>query len=188
LDDRAKAPFVVSSAGYNKPVDELKAIDKATLLKIKNGEDDVHGLFIESYMILDEVVGDEDGAGYILQPWADVQRIGDAIANSTNLLSLDIQEFGDTEMVVADQWLFDVFLDSLAIDPLSICRKMTYTILHGTPWRLYFLSSNTTAASAALLLCDSNQLERISLHCNNLEAIQVTRFINALGDHHNLLA
>ena len=60
-------------------------------------------------MILDEVDVHEDGADYILQPWADVQRIGDAIANSTNLLSLGIQEFGDDEMVVADEWLFDVF-------------------------------------------------------------------------------
>jgi hypothetical protein len=39
-----------------------------------------------------------------------MRTTGDAIANNTNLLSLDIQEFGDTEMVVAtDQWLFDVF-------------------------------------------------------------------------------
>ena len=44
-------------------------------------------------MILDEVDVGEDGVDYILLPWADVQRIGDAIANSTNLLSLGIQEF-----------------------------------------------------------------------------------------------
>ena len=132
MDDRAKAPFVVSSAGYNKPVDELKAIDEATLLKIKNGEEDVHGLIIESYMILDEVVGDEDGAGYILQPWADVQRIGDAIANSTNLLSLDIQEFGDDEMVVADQWLVDV-LGGLLARNRSI-EHLEINDVHYTTW------------------------------------------------------
>jgi hypothetical protein len=53
---------------------------------------------------------------------------------------------------------------------------------------LIFKQDNFESFLVALLLCDSNQLERISLHCNNLEAIQVTRFINALGDHHNLLA
>jgi len=39
----------------------------------------------------------------------------------------------------------------------------------------------------ALSLCNSNQLERILLIDNNGGAIEVTRFINSLGDHHNLL-
>ena len=71
LDNRANAPFVVSSAGYYQLV-EHHILDEATLLKIENGEEDVHGLIIESYMILDEVDVDEDGADYILLPWADV--------------------------------------------------------------------------------------------------------------------
>jgi len=71
LDNRANAPFVVSSAGYHQLV-EHHILDEATLLKIENGEEDVHGLIIESYMILDEVDVDEDGADYILLPWADV--------------------------------------------------------------------------------------------------------------------
>ena len=92
------------------------------------------------------------------------------------------------------------FVDSLAIDRFE---HLEINDIHYTTWnpawRLYFLSSNTTATLrsiqlqlrvlfiCAVILCDSNQLERISLHCNNLEAIQVTRFINALGEHHNLL-
>ena len=67
LDNRANAPFVVSSAGYHQLV-EHHILDEATLLKIEN----VHGLIIESYMILDEVDVHEDGADYILLPWADV--------------------------------------------------------------------------------------------------------------------
>jgi hypothetical protein len=43
LDDRANAPFVVSSAGYHQLV-EHHILDEAMLLKIENSEEDVHGL------------------------------------------------------------------------------------------------------------------------------------------------
>jgi len=52
-------------------------------------------------MIIDEVVGDEDGADYILQPHGPMcNESVMQLPTEQNLLSLDIQEFGDTEMVV----------------------------------------------------------------------------------------
>ena len=135
-----------------------------------------------------------------------MQRIGDAIANSTNLLSLGIQEFGDDEMVVADQWLFDVFCGlarNRSIEHLEI-NGIHYTTWNPFEAILPFFEHNRNLRSIqlhcfdltqdnfesflfALSLCDSNQLERILLIDNNRGAIEVTRFINSLGDHHNLL-
>lgn len=101
LDDLA-ALAAASPAGYNAPDVEYHELDEATLIKIENGEDDVRGLDTRDDDVVDFI---------ILQPWADAERIGDAIANSGNLRKLSlaafIDEIGDAE--IADRWLFDVF-------------------------------------------------------------------------------
>ena len=82
---------------------------------------------------------------------------GDAIANSTNLLSLGIQEFGDDEMVVADEWLFDVFRGlarNRSIENLEING------VHYTTWNPF---------EAILPFFEHNRnLRSIQLHCFDL--------------------
>ena len=90
MDDHAIPSVVsVSRAGYNVPDVKWHGIDEETLLKVENDAEDVNGLFIEGFMIFDQV--DEDGyfaeddddvVDIIIHPWADAERIGNAIANS----------------------------------------------------------------------------------------------------------
>ena len=147
----------------------------------------------------------DNGVDFIIQPWADAERIGNAIANSKNLLKLDIQEFWEPSQVVAAPWLFDVFrgltrnrsiehleiydVQHTAWSPFEIInpffennRNLRCIQLHSIDLSVHFESF-----LIALSLCDDNQLERISLNGNNLGGKRVTKFINALQDHRNLL-
>ena len=84
MDDHAIPSVVsVSRAGYNVPDVKWHGIDEETLLKVENDAEDVKGLFIEGFMIFDQV--DEDGnfaeddddvVDIIIHPWADAERIG----------------------------------------------------------------------------------------------------------------
>jgi hypothetical protein len=147
----------------------------------------------------------DNGVDFIIQPWADADRIGDAIANSRHLLKLDIQEFWEQSQVVAAPWLFDVFrgiarnrtiehleiydVQRTAWSPFDVIshflehnRNLRCIHLHS-----FDLSVHFESFLFALSLCDDNQLERISLSHNNLGGKKVTKFINALQDHRNLL-
>ena len=210
-DDDLQA--LVPPAGYNEPEVEWHSIDEATLLKIEHGEEDVNGLHIEGFAVFVEVDEDgneadidlDNGVDWILQPWADAERIGNAIANSRHLLKFDIQEFCMPSQVLAAQWLFDVFRGlarNRSIEHLEIF-DVKYTAWN--PFEVMFpffehnrslrsiqlhsfdLSAHFDSFLFALSLCDKNQLERISLANNHLGGKQVTRFINALRDHRSML-
>lgn len=112
---------LVPPAGYNEPDVEWRAIDEETLQRIENGEEDINGLYIEGFVVVIEVDEDgneanideendlDNGVGFIVQPWADAERIGNAIANSRHLLKFFIQEFCMRSQALAAPWLFDVF-------------------------------------------------------------------------------
>ena len=206
-DDDLQAP------GYNEPDVEWRAIDEATLVRIENGEEDVNGLYIEGFVVLVEVDEDgneadfdlDNGVDFIVQPWADAERIGNAIANSRHLLKFDIQEFCVRSQVVAAPWLFGVFrglarnrsIEHLEIFDVHLTAWNPFEVMfpffeHNRSLRSiqlhsFDLSAHFDSFLFALSLCDKDQLERISLANNHLGGKQVTRFINALRDHRSLL-
>ena len=198
-------------AGYNVPDVKWHGIDEETLLKVENDAEDVKGLFIEGFMIFDQV--DEDGnfaeddddvVDIIIHPWADAERIGNS--NSRYLLNFDISYFGRGSYLAAAPWLLVVFRGlarNRSIEHLKLSDMHNNTVW--SPFEIItpFLKHNHNLRSiqldsidlkthfesflSALSLCDKNQLARISLSKNNLEAGQVTRFIKALREQRNLL-
>ena len=204
--DDDDAPVVVPSAGYNEPDVDWYALDEATLLKIENGEEDVNGLFIEEVLIADVNGEDDNDARFILAPWADAERIGDAIANSTNLLKLSICHFNDEFRVFLS--LIDLFhgiARNRFIEHLDIWGVHRDRFLLESPFEIIspFFEHNHNLCSIclhsfdltayfdsflrALSLCHKDQLKRISLIDNGLVDKEIAKFVNALQDHHNLL-
>jgi len=196
------APVNAPAAGYSEPDVEWHTLDEETLQKLENGAENMKGLRIQTSVIYHEVIVD-DGIDFILHPWADAERIGNAIANSKNLLKLDIREFGD-ELLEAP-WLLNVFRGlarNRSIEHLEM-YEVHQTVLSSFEVIFPFFEHNhnlrcidlhtidlTAHFDSFLLglsLCDKNQLERILLYENNLRGRQVTRVINALRDHRNLL-
>jgi hypothetical protein len=78
----------------------------------------------------------DNGVDFIIQPWADAERIGNAIANSKNLLKLDIQEFWEPSQVVAAPWLFDVFRGLSRNRSIEHLEIFDVQHTHGVPLRL----------------------------------------------------
>jgi hypothetical protein len=204
--DDDDAPVVIFP-GYNEPDVDWYALDEATLLKIENGEEDVNGLIIEEGCLIADVNGDDDNdARFILAPWADAERIGDAIANSTNLLKLSICHFNDEFRVFLS--LIDLFhgiARNRFIEHLDIWGVHRDRFLLESPFEIIspFFEHNHNLCSIilhsfdltayfdsflrALSLCDKDQFKRISLIDNGLVDKQIAKFVNALQDHHNLL-
>jgi hypothetical protein len=199
----------------SEPDVEWHAISEATLLKIENGEEDVKGLRIEGFVVVTEVDEDgneadfdlDNGVDYVVPPWADAERIGNAIANSRNLLKLDIREFWRESHLVAAPWIFHFFrglarnrsIELLQIyevchdwDPLEdIFEAILPFFKHNRNLRCIELhtidlTNHFESFLFALSSCDKNQLERISLSETNLGDRKVAKLINTLRDHRNL--
>jgi hypothetical protein len=172
-------------------------------LAAHKGSDSV--LVVGHEVLVDEEVIVDEGIHFILHPWADAERVGNAIANSKHLLKLDIREFWDELQIVAAPWLLNVFRGlarNRSIEHLEM-YEVHQTVLSSFEVIFPFFEHNhnlrcidlhtidlTAHFDSFLLglsLCDKNQLERILLYENNLRGRTVARFINALRDHHNLL-